>query len=351
MNQDTNIVGLELLQAMYNNNARQIDLLLYQNNELQRAITELIYNNSRPRRSFNTNILRYGIDNPSINTSRRQRQEVTPATSPATGPATSPATGLATAPATSLATGLATATATTATVTRTPNNTIRNRVYLNNLPYLVSDVQRIATIPLRNVDRDEQIAGRPTMDVSGNFYRTIEQLLNSAFLEPVNVYPTQQQINAATRNARYGDVVRPTNQSCPITLDTFNDNDEVTIIRHCSHIFSTSGISNWFRTNCKCPVCRYDIRNYDASSNMLHENNDSEQEEDAVEPTQYEESNLPNNSTLGEWLQNIINSNLNTSVDISNNHLDASHNTMDASYNQSVSFYFTYDEPSEPSAG
>lgn len=225
MNQDTelnDINGLELLQAMYNNNTRQIDLLLYQNNELQRAITELVRsNNSAPRQ------------NDALHNSVRRRNPENQQN-----------------------------------VTRTPNNTIRNRVYLNNQPYVISDIQRLQIPVGRTVNID--------IDVSGN-YRTIEQLLNSTFLDPVNVCPTQQQIDVATRNVRYGDIVRPTNQSCPITLDTFNDNDEVTVIRHCSHVFNTLAINNWFQTNCKCPVCRYDIRNYDST-----------------------------NANLGEWLQNII---------------------------------------------
>lgn len=256
--------GLELLQAMYNNNTRQIDLLLYQNNELQRAITELVRRNNSAnvmRQNRNTAIYqRYGIP---ISRRRSDNQE---------------------------------------NFARTPNNTIRNRVYLNNQPYVISDIQRLQ-IPVG-------------IDVSGNY--TIEQLLNSSFLEPVNVCPTQQQIDAATRNVRYGDIVRPTNQSCPITLDTFNDNDEVTFIRHCSHVFNTPAINNWFRTNCRCPVCRYDIRTYDSPHNETEEQEGSE------------EGNLPTNEILGDWLQNI-----NSNVDISNNHLDAS-------YNQNVAFYFTY---------
>jgi hypothetical protein len=269
MNQNTDLnnnpdnAGLELLQAMYNNNTRQIDILLYQNNELQRAITELVRSNNSIRQNDTRNALhqqnrnvelyqRYGIP-----MSRRRSENVT----------------------------------------RTPNNTIRNRVYPQ---YVISDIL--------------QIPGR-TVDVSGN-YTTIEQ-----FLEPVNVCPTQQQLDAATRNVRYGDIVRPTNQSCPITLDTFNDNDDVTVIRHCSHVFNTPAINNWFRTNCRCPVCRYDIRTYDSP----HNDDTEEQEQEGSE-----ERNLPTNQTLGHWLQNII-----SNVDISNNHLDAS-------YNQNVAFYFTY---------
>jgi hypothetical protein len=52
-------------------------------------------------------------------------------------------------------------------------------------------------------------------------------------------------------------------------LDAFNNDQLVTVIRHCGHIFNTEQIGAWFRANCRCPVCRYDIRNYRASRDVL----------------------------------------------------------------------------------
>ena len=86
------------------------------------------------------------------------------------------------------------------------------------------------------------------------------------FFEPIEVFPTQSQIESATRCVRYCDIITPVNTSCPISLETFNDNDMVTVIRHCGHTFHTEYLMNWFRTNCRCPVCRYDIRDYNNTS-------------------------------------------------------------------------------------
>jgi len=88
---------------------------------------------------------------------------------------------------------------------------------------------------------------------------TLTQLFNS-FLQPVPVYPTQEQISNATRNVRYCDILSPINTSCPISTEEFDDNDYVTIIRHCGHIFNSNELNRWFRQSCICPVCRYDIR-------------------------------------------------------------------------------------------
>jgi hypothetical protein len=87
-----------------------------------------------------------------------------------------------------------------------------------------------------------------------------------SFLTPVVIFPTPTQIELATRRVRFSDIVEPINNSCPISLDVFNENDTVTVIRYCGHIFNTSQINAWFRANCRCPICRYDIRNYHSAS-------------------------------------------------------------------------------------
>jgi len=93
------------------------------------------------------------------------------------------------------------------------------------------------------------------------------------FFEPVEVYPTQSQIEAATRRVRYCDIVTPRNRSCPISLENFSDTDMVTVIRHCGHIFNAEQLNTWFMSHCACPVCRYDIRTFnqtDASSRLFN---------------------------------------------------------------------------------
>jgi hypothetical protein len=103
-----------------------------------------------------------------------------------------------------------------------------------------------------------------------NYQRNRQNYLNNptisnlfyTFFDPIEIFPTPSQIESATRVARFGDIIRPLNQSCPITLENFNDDDQVLIIRHCNHIFSNTGLISWFRSSCRCPVCRYDIRSY-----------------------------------------------------------------------------------------
>jgi hypothetical protein len=61
------------------------------------------------------------------------------------------------------------------------------------------------------------------------------------------------------------------NNECPITLEEFADGEQIRQIHHCKHSFKEAAIQNWFRSNVRCPVCRYDIREYvqgDLSNNV-----------------------------------------------------------------------------------
>ena len=130
------------------------------------------------------------------------------------------------------------------------------RVILNNIPYIIDSVQHYR-IPSGNENTI------PDQTRNTGFSRLLQN-----FFQPVEIYPTQSQIEASTRNVRYCDIVNPTNISCPISLENFSDTDNVTVIRHCGHIFNPQQLTMWFRSNCRCPVCRYDIRNYNTNYNF-----------------------------------------------------------------------------------
>ena len=123
-------------------------------------------------------------------------------------------------------------------------------------------------IPLNNRNNLYSLAEFMNSQNQSNPNPTIESMIND-FLQPIHIYPTQMQIENATRRVRFSDIARPINLSCPISLEEFNDSDTVTVIRYCGHIFNSENLSNWFRTNCRCPVCRYDIRTYSGNSREL----------------------------------------------------------------------------------
>jgi hypothetical protein len=66
-------------------------------------------------------------------------------------------------------------------------------------------------------------------------------------------------IKISTAKINYCCIAAPLNDTCPITQEEFTNNDQVTIIKNCGHIFKTHAIKNWLYEHQTCPVCRYNI--------------------------------------------------------------------------------------------
>ena len=102
---------------------------------------------------------------------------------------------------------------------------------------------------------------------TNNLFNTIDNLIQSLTVDienltPVIVAPTETQINNATELIQYGNIENPLNNRCPITLVDFSENDRIRQIIPCGHCFNNRALLRWFTTNCRCPVCRTDIREY-----------------------------------------------------------------------------------------
>jgi hypothetical protein len=95
----------------------------------------------------------------------------------------------------------------------------------------------------------------------------------------VVVRPTRAQIANATEHIEYTNELSQT--ECPITLEPFQEGEPVCRIIHCGHIFKNDGLTRWFQGNVRCPVCRFDIRDYTRQSIMDQEddNNDGDDNE------------------------------------------------------------------------
>ena len=214
---------IDILNTMYNDNLRQITNLTDSNQQIRNLIIQILNTNTPPRRNNNNNHSNNNINrtNNSNNNSNRN-------------------------------------------TFRENNNSNGNlgRVYLNNIPYIIDNVEHVR-IPINNNSRNLNLNN------NNDFSRILQ-----SFFDPVEVYPTQSQIETATRRVRYCDIISPKNTSCPILLTNFNDSDMVSVIRHCGHIFNTNELNTWFRNHCNCPVCRYDIRddNSNASTAFSSEN-------------------------------------------------------------------------------
>jgi len=206
---NSDILFINILNTMYNDNWRTILNLIDQNNEIRASIMNIFNRRDRERNTL----------------SSEQNSNINPST-PINNDNNS-----------------------------NPNN---NRIYINNIPYIIEGLQYLPLSSNNNQNSDITRFDGNNDDL---------QRLMDLFLQPIDVFPTQSEIQRATRNTVYSDILNPTNTSCPISLENFTDSSQVTMIIPCRHIFNTDPLMSWFTRNTRCPVCRYDIRNYNVNGN------------------------------------------------------------------------------------
>ena len=114
----------------------------------------------------------------------------------------------------------------------------------------------------------------------------LEQLFQQA-LQPVPIRPTNEQIERATEERRFDEILQPINDTCPITRNRFNNSDNVLQILECRHCFTPNSLRTWFESSVRCPICRYDIREYNPMNvvnnpyrNVNTNNNDNNNDDD-----------------------------------------------------------------------
>ena len=121
-------------------------------------------------------------------------------------------------------------------------------------------------------------------------------------LQNVIIQPSEEEINRSVENVRYTQTNIIDDNRCPITLEPFMIGDNVSRIRHCGHTFSIASLQNWFRGSVRCPVCRYDIREYQPTSHINPELNDNIEES---QQTENSEENIDEDELLDNRLRTL----------------------------------------------
>ena len=128
------------------------------------------------------------------------------------------------------------------------------RLYQNNVSMMVRHLQSVGRIA--NITRQRSRNSGDHELHSFPFYGIFPTVGSSESYD----IPTINHFSRATEYCIYNRETMSDSRSCPITLDEFQENEQVCRIRHCGHIFKSNALQNWFSRNAHCPVCRYDIR-------------------------------------------------------------------------------------------
>jgi len=188
------------------------------------------------------------------------------------------------------------------------------------------------------INNNRQNTRQPNQSTFFNNYRNLFRPLE---FQDVIVRPTDRQIENATEDTPYDESM--SGQTCTISLEPFEPGDRICRIRHCQHIFKRSFVMNWFERNVHCPVCRYDIRDYNRTPNIVEENND---EVEQVEDIDESRPVINTQNLFSNILRTIFTSEMNRNLPYVNNRLndflftfnipiefDISYNNMDVSNN------------------
>jgi hypothetical protein len=176
-------------------------------------------------------------------------------------------------------------------------------------------------------------------NLNNNLNNNIASLFNSFLNTNVVIRPTQEQINNASTVVSYGSIQNPQNDTCPISLDNFQPNDLVRKIHHCGHIFNQSSFNQWFNNSVRCPICRYDIRDYQSNNNNSNNNNDNildsiDIDTETNNETENETENENKNETENENKNETENENKNETenenerINFRNNRITRNHNGL-----------------------
>jgi hypothetical protein len=178
-------------------------------------------------------------------------------------------------------------------------------------PISFSNTNSVRTRPNRPNTSNSNLASNPLF--------TAIQTIFSDTLQDVVIRPTEEQINRATRNFPFNREINRSYTECPITLEPFEEGQNIIEIQHCGHCFSERAFRNWLSNHVRCPVCRYDIRDYidpnDISDRTTRTNNQSTRDVRPLRDTQvnsildsltYSFTNLINHNTTRDGSYNIL---------------------------------------------
>jgi len=224
-------------------------------------------------------------------------------------------------------------------LTEVPRNPINN--YTSSVQRNFTEIPTQEQLPERRSETQTQSTNNREHLLSYVVYRPTIRNRDATtlrnFFQNIIIRPTLEEINNSTELITYNRNLENISSTCPITLDEFQEGDIIRQIKHCKHVFHETSIQNWFRTNVRCPVCRYDIRDFRREQTTelqedITENTRNTQEMEIERETNNNTENdyndifqeLSNNITQN--LRNIISGN--TEEGVTSGYLDSSQNFL-----------------------
>jgi hypothetical protein len=188
-----------------------------------------------------------------------------------------------------------------------------NNSIIDRLLTLVEQKQRQNSYLLRHLDNISQ--EQPTTESMDVLFYFIP---GNETRPPERNTVNREYINAETSIHTFENIESPKNKTCPITFEPFTNDQSVTMINFCSHIFTTCELERWFQTNATCPVCRFNIINREYETPPI----------DTEPRNTFDDINLSNinRSSITNFVENVID---NVVTQVSNRPINTVNNILD----------------------
>jgi hypothetical protein len=108
---------------------------------------------------------------------------------------------------------------------------------------------------------------------SNEFTTLFSAILSATDVSTTSNLLTETEINNATEQIRYGNIENPISERCPISYVEFDQETNVSRIKHCQHIFEPNSLTLWLTRHNTCPVCRYNLKMYGRENEETETNN------------------------------------------------------------------------------
>jgi hypothetical protein len=135
--------------------------------------------------------------------------------------------------------------------------------------------QNTNTQHLRRTRHRNDVANLFNDYFSNEFVDLFSVILSTTIPVTASNLLTRREIENAIEQIRYGDIESPISEHCPISYIEFENDTNVSRIKHCQHIFDVNSLSEWLTRHNTCPVCRYDLKTYNTTNTNTNTPNDN----------------------------------------------------------------------------
>lgn len=163
-------------------------------------------------------------------------------------------------------------------INNTLNDISNNRTEFENI--IFQAINNMITNEILNITEDETMA------------RAIDESMRTS--RPVYKNRISEKGLSELKNEKYNSE-KHLNESCPITLQDFSNNETEITSMPCNHCFIPEAIRSWLEEKPECPICRYEMHSIEVKIEYPEE---STTEEDGNESPLTPETRLNDPQTL-----------------------------------------------------